>query len=146
MRKVISIILYVISGFFFYTVCLIAFLNNLPILIKYAVMGVLCIPAVIALGIGLVSGCFGNWKRDIGIVITSAAGFALLVALTMACIFLSPEFEEFFHYNKADLIGLYSDYVSGFGSIAILGTTGIFLIWSSRKNVKRDVSQCLEVP
>jgi hypothetical protein len=57
LRKVISIICYILAGFFVYTVSLLAFVNlrflpsgNKPLLwLKYAVVGGFCIPGVVAL-------------------------------------------------------------------------------------------------
>lgn len=136
-RKVISIICYVISGFFFYNVCVLAFVNEPPVLAKFAIMGGFCIPALIALGIGLVCAHFRNWKRDVGIVITSAAGFTSFLILTMVCLFMSPEFKEFFPDNTMDF---FSDYVSGISCMAILGTAGILLIKNSKERAEKDAA------
>jgi hypothetical protein len=136
-RKLISIICYVISGFFFYNVCVLAFVNEPPVLAKFAIMGGFCIPALIALGIGLACVRFQNWKRDVGIVITSAAGLTSFLILTIGCLFMSPEFKEFFPDNT---MHFFSDYVSGISCMAILGTAGILLIWNSKKNAENDAA------
>lgn len=140
-RKVISIIFYVISGFFFYNVCVLAFVNEPPVLTKFAIMGGFCIPALIALGIGLACARLQNWKRDVGIVIISAAALTAFMVLTMACLFLSPEFKEFFPDNTITM-DFFSDYVSGISCMAILGTAGILLIRNSKKNAEHNTQNC----
>lgn len=131
MRKTVSVLLYVISGFFLYMVCVFAFVNKPPIPVKFAMMGGFCIPALIALVIGLACNRFENWKRDIGIVMASAAGLTAFVALSMACLLLDAEFRKFFPENEMDI---FSDYISGVGCIVIIAMAGIILIRISKSN------------
>ncbi len=134
MRKVFSIFFYVISGSFFYGECIAAFVRKLPVLGKLAIMGGLCITAIIALIIGLAIARFEKWKRDVGIVITSAVGFTAFAILTMVCLIITPEFKEFFPDEKFDFFG---DFISGIGCIVILGSIGILLIRRSKLNAER---------
>ena len=141
MRKVISIIFYVISGFFFYMVCLLAFMNppvkQLPVLVKFALIGGFSIPALIAMGIGLACSRFQNWKRDIGIITISAAGFTTFMVLTIICMLISPEFKELYPDNKFEF---FSDYVTGTGCIIILGTIGVLLIKIGKNNAEQSTA------
>ena len=132
-RKVISIIFYAISGFFFYGVCLVAFMSGPPGLIKFAVIGVFCIPAFIALGIGLACSRFQNWKRDVGIVITFAAGCMSFLVFTMACLLMSREFRELLPGHK---MSLFSNFVPGISFVALFGITGILLIKTSKRKAE----------
>lgn len=134
-RRAISIACYVVSGFFFYTVCMLAFVDEAPPLAKLALTGGFCIPALIALGAGLACVRFQNWEREVGIVITSVGSFSLFSVLTMVCLFMSPEFKEFFPDVRTDVFG---DYVSGIGCMAALGTGGILLIKTSKRNDEND--------
>ena len=136
MRKIISIIFYVISGFFFYSVCAISFVNQPPNYAKFIIIGIFCVPALIALGIGLALSRFQNWKRDTGIVIISAAGVTTGILFTMICMFMSPEFKEYFPENNFESL---SDYVSGISCIVILGITGVLLIMKGRKKPPTEV-------
>lgn len=120
----ISIIFYIISGFFFCTVCFDAFVNGPSIMEG-------CIPALIALGIGLACNRFQNWKRDIGIVIASAAGFTTSLVLTISCLLLEAEFKKYFPpENKID-------YISGISCIVIYTIVGIMLIKISKRNAEQ---------
>lgn len=125
MRKTFSVAFFVISGFFFYTVCLSAFVSGIPPTGKYAAMGLFCIPAIAFLGIGTAIGRSGKWKRDSGMVLLSAAGLSAFLVLTMACLLLSPEAMAFFAGHNLDF---FSDYGAGVGCMALLGASGAVLI------------------
>ena len=96
---------------------------------KIAIMGGFSIPGLIALAIGLALRRFLTWKRDVGIVLLSAAGLTVLVAFSMLCLFLSPELKEFFPDVK---INFFNDYITGLSCIIIFLFIGIFLIKKSK--------------
>lgn len=133
MCRVISIILYVISGFFFNLVSLLAFVNGFPVLTKFAIMGGFSIPALLILGIGLACTHFRNWKRDVGIVLISSAGSAAFLVLTMITVYFDPEFKKMFPDHK---MTLFSDYVSGVSFIMVLIVAGILFIKISKRDAK----------
>lgn len=128
--KITSIIFYVIAGFFLYGSCLISFFGKSPYFMKIAIMLGFSIPGLIALLIGLAIRRFRTWKRDTGIVILTSAGLTLMLAFTMFCVLLSPDFEEFFPNYKIDF---FNDYLTGFSCIALLILIGILLITKSKR-------------
>jgi hypothetical protein len=155
--KVISIVSYVIAGLFLFAACFSTFfvarMPASPGYLKFVLPGIQCIPAVIALGFGLVCTRFRNWRRDVGIVAVSAAGFAMFQALTMVCMFASPEMKEFFPDGKTPqccwcsgrcsqtkdfsmdkVRGTFlSGCIVGVGCTAVLGGMGVLLIRASKK-------------
>ncbi len=126
MGKVSRILLYVASGFFFYTVALLAFVNQLPLAAKLAIMGAFTVPAVGFLMGGLWASQFSHWKRDIGIVIFSGSLATAFVVLTFICMIATPDFQQMFPENK---LAFFGDYVTGCFCIASLAGTGACLIW-----------------
>ena len=137
-RRVISIVFYVVAGFFVYMVNLLAFVNlgapiancQPPAWAKAAILAGFSVPAVIALVAGLAISRFQHWRRDIGIVAVSGAGMTTLVVLMVVCILLSPDSKEFFPREKLDF---FSDYGTGAGAIIVLTLVGVMLIKISRR-------------
>jgi hypothetical protein len=130
-RKVISIICYVISGYFLYMMCFLAFVNKPWIFIKFAIVGGFGIVALLFLTIGLGFVRFYNWKRNVGIVFLSAAGFALFVTLSLGWVMREPEFIK---ELPAGAMNLFGDYVSVSICTAFLGAAGLMLIKISKVN------------
>jgi len=137
MNKTLSIICYVVAGFFFYTIMILSFVNEPPVSAKLAIMGVFAVPAAINLLIGLHVSRYGHWQRDLGIVLLSAALFTIFLVLTVACMLATPEFTQQFPDNK---IGFFSDYVSGTLCIAAFLSIGGWLVWRTR-NRETNVAQ-----
>ena len=131
-RKIISIVFYILGGFFVYMVCLLAFIN-IPEAgpFKFAIMGGFSVPAVISLILGAVACPFKNWKSPVGIAVLSGVGFNLLVVFTFVCILLTPEFEEYFPRNS---LAAFNDYFSGTAAMLVLaGVGGVLLITGKRQ-------------
>lgn len=131
MRKFFGIMFYVISGFFLYTVCILAFINEPPVLQKLSIMGIFFIPALITLIIGLAITRFVNWQRDIGILMLSSAGVTAFLVFTIACLFLDANFKKLFPENK---LYFFSDYISGIGCIIIYCIIGTISIMKTKKS------------
>lgn len=129
MNKTLSIICYVVAGFFVYAIMIMSFANELPESAKFAIISVFAVPAAISFLIGLHVSRYGHWQRDLGIVLLSAALFTILIVLTVACMLATPEFTQHFPDNK---IGFFSDYVSGILCIAAFLSLGGWLVWRSR--------------
>ncbi|MBN1676072.1 MAG: hypothetical protein JXR37_33820 [Kiritimatiellae bacterium] len=129
-RKAISACCCVVAGFFVYGVSLIAFLNQPPVLAKFAVMALFAVPGLTALLVGLAVRRFERWQRATGIVLVSGAGFTALAVLTIACVFASPEFRKMRPDSPPDLFG---DYVTGIACLALLLGLGAALLWTSRR-------------
>jgi len=125
MRKASSVILKVISGFFFYMVSLLAFISTLPTGGKLGILFGFSIPAVLALIGGLALSRFHNWKRDTGIVLLSASGFTAFLIFSLACMLMS---EEFRIMMKPDTLTFFSDYWTGGGLIVGLAGLGWALV------------------
>lgn len=130
MRNAIGTLFYVASGFFFYTVALLAFINEPPVSAKLAIMGGVIVPALGFLVGGLRISRTQNQKRHIGVVMLCGALATSFVVLTFACIMATPEFQQNFPTHK---LAFFSDYLSGGGTIAAIGILGAFLIWRSHK-------------
>ncbi len=137
-RKVISIVLYVVAGFFIYGVGLLAFTNmdampagsiKPPAWAKSAMMGGFSAPAGVALLLGLAIDRFRHWKRDLGIVFLSGAGVAAFVVLTIACLLLSPDSKKLF---PRDALDFFSAYATGLSFILGLLAIGVTLIAISK--------------
>jgi len=128
-RKIISIICYIIAGFFLYAVCMIAFASVPQYFMKIAIMCGFSIPGLIALVIGLAIRRFRTWKRDVGIVFLTASLFTTLIVFTMLCLFLSPEFKKFLPHNETDFS---NDYITGSSCVIIFIFIGVLLIKKSK--------------
>ena len=139
MNNAISIVCYVVAGFFVYTIMILSFVNEPLVLAKLAIMGVLTVPAAISFLIGLSVSRYAHWQRDVGIVFVSAALFTIFSVLTVACMLATPEFTQQFPDNKIGFfrdyaIGFFRDYASGALCIAAFLSLGCWLIWGTRKH------------
>lgn len=126
MRKVLGIVLYVIAGFFVYTVCLLAFINQPP-MPKWGMVAGFSVPAVLCLFGGLAVNRFRNWRRHAGIVLVTAAGFTCFLIFTFICFLMTDEFKQMMH---PDTLHFFSAYVSGGAFVLITGALGILLLRS----------------
>ena len=121
-----SIFWYIVSGFLFYGVSILAFINDPAFATgKWVLMGIFMAPALVALFIGLALQKFRQWKKDIGIVLLSACGSGASVALMGVCFFLTPEMKEFYPNNK---LYFFSNVGMGISFIALLGVIGFVLL------------------
>jgi hypothetical protein len=133
LKKAISIVCYVVSGFFFYGVCLLAFINEPPIGLKFGITGGFCILALMAFGLGLVFAGFRDWKHNLGIILAASGGFAASVTFTIGCLMMTPEFRQVF---PKDLVVFFSDYTSGISCVAGLSAAGVTLLIKTRKRTE----------
>lgn len=92
LRKILSIMSLVISGFFIYMVTLIAFIK-VPSNEKFLISGIFIIPVILFHLVGLYIVRFKNWMRNTGIVILSGAGVTTLVLLSLITVSMSEEFK-----------------------------------------------------
>ncbi|MEJ2157724.1 MAG: hypothetical protein P8X96_20540 [Desulfobacteraceae bacterium] len=135
-RKTISILVYILGGFFVYTVCLLAFVDDPEIgAYKFAIMGGFSIPAFIFLIVGAAICRFQNWKFSMGIVLLSVSGFNLLGFITVICILFTPEFMENFPSNPFTFFG---GYVSGLSVMLILAGLGGLLIKTNKHKISES--------
>jgi hypothetical protein len=136
-RNVIGIIFYVIAGFFFYGVGLLAFINMPDVgKFNFVIMGIFAIPALVCTVIGAVVHSSGNWKASAGIVLLSAAAFNLFVVMTLISLMMSPELEKLVPNNS---LSMFTGYRSGFATMAVQVCTGGLLLiagWKQRAGNK----------
>lgn len=143
-RKILSIIFYVIGGFFCYAANLLAFINiaavktttTPPAWLKLLIVGIFAAPALIALLIGLAITRFQQWKRDTAIVLLSASGLTSFVALTVICIFMSPDAKKYLPPDSPDPLRLGGDWVTGAVSIAACIVAAVLLLVASTAKKK----------
>jgi hypothetical protein len=143
-RKILSIIFYIIAGFFCYTTTLLAFIDTAavktttppPGWLKLVIIGIFAAPALFALLIGLAITRFQRWKRDIGIVFISASGLTSFVTLTFICIFMSPDAKKYMPPDTPDPLTLGGDWVTGAASTAACLVMGVLLVVASTRKRK----------
>jgi len=143
-RKILSIAFYVIAGFFLYAVTGLAFVNIAAVKtaappaawMKLVIIGTFAVPALISLLIGLAITRFQEWKRDVGIVLVSAGGVTLFIAVTMVCLFISPESKRYFPPDSPDMSQFFGDSTAGIISVVTSIVLGVLLIITSRQKVK----------
>ena len=141
-RRILSIILYVIGGHFLYTVNALAFINIAavktttpsPAWMKLVLIGTFVVPALISLLIGLAITRFQQWKRDVGIVLVSAGGVTSFTAVSMVCLLMSPESKRYLPPGKPDMSQFFSDETVGIVCIVAFIVVGVLLIIISRRN------------
>src|SRR5215831_13993240 len=137
MRKVSSIILRVIAGFFFYMVSLLAFISEPPMGVKLGIMLGFSIPALAALAGGLALTRFCHWRRDTGLVLLWASGFTAFLVFTFACMFSTEEFRKMM---RPDTIKFFSDYVTGGAVIAGLAVFGWILVKADKRRAENGTA------
>ena len=71
-RKILSVALYVLAGFFLYMGSVLAFVSGVPASGKWGMVVVVMVIAAAALVGGLVLARFRDWKRHAGIVSLAA--------------------------------------------------------------------------
>jgi hypothetical protein len=115
--RVLSIVLYVLAGVFFYGVCLFSVIEGvgLPFIIFCAVIAILTLVG------GLAIMRFQDWRRETGIVLLSAAGLVTFVLL-LAFVSAMP----------SDVSRFLSNY-TGVAVIVILALAGALLVVTRRK-------------
>lgn len=131
MRKVPSILLLSVSGFFFYTVGVLTFVKAPSIALKIWILIWFIVPALALLVGGLGLSGFRSWMRDTGIVLLAAAGFAACVAFTVACFLMSAQFRQMIPPNT---LKMFSDYASGGGFTVGLAIAGWLLLRANKRS------------
>lgn len=135
--KALSIIFYILAGFFTYMISLIAFFNmpDEPC-VKWVVIGVILVPLLVFMLIGMALNLFRNWRLHLGIVLLSGSGFTAFVTFTMACLMMSDEFRKLLPSTEGNPFDTFSDYIPGIGIILAMMLLGILLIKLNPKATK----------
>lgn len=125
MRKVCSVILKVIAGFFFYTVSMLAFVSEPSTSVKLIILAGFSLPAVIALICSLALTSFRNWRLHTGVVLLSTSGFSTFVIFTFTCLLMSETFPK---VGGTNTLTFFSDYLTGGSVIVGLAVLGWVLV------------------
>lgn len=138
MRKVLSVILDVIAGFFFYMVILTGFVKEPSTAAKWRIMLVFAVPAVVALFGGLALLRFHNWKRTSGIVLLSASGFTAFLIFTIACLFMTEEFRKMM---QPDTLNGFGDFLTGGAVMVCLAGLGWLFLKTNGRSAQSESSK-----
>lgn len=137
MRKLFSIILLVIAGFFFYMAGLMAFIHGETMSAKWGIMLAFTVPALLALGAGLGLTRFRGWRTNTGIVLLASSGVTVFIAFTFACLLAGDDFRQMI---KPETVVFFSDYATGFAVVAGFAIIGLLLIKSGKGQGDQRVS------
>lgn len=143
MRKALSTIFYVISGFLLNTLCLFSFFKSPEISGKAIIIGIYAVLAAIMAVIGLAISRFINWKRVLGILFVSSAVIGSFIIFTIVCTFLDPELKKLLPQKSLspNPLEVFSDYFSGLVCILALAIIGGLLIIKSPQKITEPLSQ-----
>lgn len=133
MRNLSSIVLKVLAGFLFYTVCVLAFVKTpefVPATAKWTIIACFTAPALLSLFFGLALSKSTNKKRDAGIVLLSASVFTAFLVLTIDCLLLE---EEFLKLVREETLTHFSDLTSGVCAFVGLAAVGGLLFRAKSK-------------
>jgi hypothetical protein len=130
LRKIISVVLYVLAGFFVYAACFASFIG-----VGSAIAKILCLAGIFS--VAMIFMCiaaslhrFEKWKMEFGVTLVSATTSAAAACVMLLCIWLDPEFRRYFPRDHFGII----DYVSGTVLVFFLSAFGVVLIrLSTRK-------------
>ena len=142
-RRVLSIVFYVVAGFFLYMVSLLAFIDGTALdtngalgangaAAKWLPIGIFAVPAVLTLLVGLAIMGFRQWRRDTGIVFLSAAGFTTFLVLSFVSMLMNEEYRKMMPPD-IDVLKFFGDYITGAAVLVVLMLAGVLLVITGRK-------------
>jgi hypothetical protein len=145
-RRVLSVVFYIVAGFFFYTVSVLAFIDGAAMGVNQAPFGaddaalakwlpiiIFAVPALITLVIGLAIMGFRDWRRDAGIVFLSVAGFTTFGIFMFVTTFMNEEYRKLMPPDMPDIMKVFGDYITGAAVIVVLALAGCLLVITGRK-------------
>lgn len=145
-RRVLSVGFYIVAGFLFYTVSVLAFIDGAAVganqpafgaddaaIAKWLPIVIFAVPALVTLVVGLAIMGFRDWRRDAGIVLLSVAGFMTLVVFMFATTFMNEEFRKMMPPDMPDIVKFFGDYITGAAVIVGLALAGALLVITGRK-------------
>lgn len=112
MKKVVSILLRVLAGFFFYMVALLAFFSapDIDSQGKFAITVIYLVPAILLLIVALALKGFLQWKRDSGIVLLASSAFSVFIVGMMYLMSMSEAVREI---DKQQAFTYFQDFLTG---------------------------------
>jgi len=145
-RRVLSVGFYIVAGFLFYTVSVLAFIDGAAVgadqpgfhaddaaVAKWLPIIIFAVPALIILIVGLAIMGFRDWRRDAGIVLLSAAGFTTFLVFMFVTTFMNEDFRKMMPPDMPDIVGFFGDYITGATVIVGLALVGALLVITSRR-------------
>jgi hypothetical protein len=145
-RRVLSVGFYIVAGFLFYTVSVLAFIDGAAVasnsaafsaddaaMAKWLPIIIFAVPALIILVVGLAIMGFRDWRRDAGIVFLSVAGFTTLGIFMFATTFMNEEYRKLMPPDMPDVMRIFGDYITGAAVIVVLALAGGLLVITGRK-------------
>ena len=145
-RRVLSVVFYVVAGFLFYMICVLAFIDGAAVgangvasgaddaaFAKWLPVIIFTAPALLTLVAGLAIMGFRDWRRDAGIVLLSAAGFTTFLVFTFATMLMNEEFRKTMPPDMPDIMRFFGDYITGAAVIVGFALGGALLLLTSRK-------------
>ena len=137
-RRVLSIVFYVVAGFFLYMVSLLAFIDGAALGFdggaalgaKWLPIVVFGTPAILTLGAGLAIMGFRDWRRDTGIVFLSAGGFTIFLVLSFASMVMNEESRKLM---PPEMFTFFGDYITGAAVLVFLLVGGLLLVMTNRR-------------
>jgi len=136
MKKIVSILLRVLAGFFFYMVALLAFFSapDIDSQGKLAITVIYFVPAILLLIVALALKGFQQWKRDSGIVLLASSAFAVFIVVMMYFMSMSEAVREI---DKQQAFTYFQDYVTGgMINLAYILVGVLFLIIEPKRDVQ----------
>lgn len=124
LKKIFSIIFYILSGFTIIGACGVAFIKNSVFEFKFAVAAVFLVVSLVLIGIGLLIVGFEKWKQVLGTTLLIAAGMAFVDIISLYSILSAPqEYQQAVFNGEVPPLQSYISYRDG-----LIFTGGLILI------------------
>ena len=127
-RRILSIILYVIGGLFLTSEAMVAFVRAEPDASKAEMLAFMAPFFLVPLALGALASP-GARLRELGIVLIAAAGWSILTILSFFYVAARPDTRDLL---PADTMEVFGDRVAGALNLAAIVAIGLALFFSSR--------------
>ena len=127
-RRIFSIILYVIGGLFLTGEALVAFVRAQPDTSKLEMLAFMAPFFLVPLALGALASP-GARLRELGIVLLAAAGWSILSILSFFYVAVKPDTRDLL---PADTMEVFGDRLGGVLNLAAIVAIGLVLFFSSR--------------
>jgi hypothetical protein len=132
MARLVSILLYVVTGFFFSGAVFIGLPGEIPLMGRCAMTSIFAVLGLIAFGLGAACAWDGMWKRDLGLVCIVSAAVVLFEAFTFVCMYETPGIEQIEPRFRQSL-GKLNDFATSGCFAALLGAIGVVALVASKR-------------
>ena len=122
-RRIISIILYVVGGLFLTSEAMIAFARTQPDTSKAEMLAFMAPFFLVPLALGALASP-GARLRELGIVLMAAAGWSTVSILCVAYVVMMPDTRDLF---PADTLEVFGDHAFGAFNLAAMAALGFAL-------------------